>query len=80
LAIGLALWLFMEMTRMGAAVRATVDDAQMARGVGIDTNRVSMSSSRSAHFWRRWAASSAVPFSEFIQGSILRCCLLPLPS
>jgi branched-chain amino acid transport system permease protein len=42
LAIGLALWLFMEMTRMGAAVRATVDDAQMARGVGIDTNRVSM--------------------------------------
>jgi branched-chain amino acid transport system permease protein len=42
LAIGLALWLVMEKTRMGAAVRATVDDAQMARGVGIDTNRVSM--------------------------------------
>ena len=42
LAIGIALWLAMERTRMGAAVRATVDDAQMARGVGIDTNRVSM--------------------------------------
>jgi len=42
LVIGLALWLVMEKTRMGAAVRATVDDAQMARGVGIDTNRVSM--------------------------------------
>jgi branched-chain amino acid transport system permease protein len=42
LAIGAALWLAMERTRMGAAVRATVDDAQMARGVGIDTNRVSM--------------------------------------
>jgi len=41
-AIGLALWLAMEKTRMGAAVRATVDDAQMARGVGIDTNKVSM--------------------------------------
>ena len=41
-AIGAALWLVMEKTRMGAAVRATVDDAQMARGVGIDTNRVSM--------------------------------------
>jgi branched-chain amino acid transport system permease protein len=40
--IGIALWLAMEKTRMGAAVRATVDDAQMARGVGIDTNRVSM--------------------------------------
>jgi len=42
LAIGLLLWVVMEKTRMGAAVRATVDDAQMARGVGIDTNRVSM--------------------------------------
>jgi branched-chain amino acid transport system permease protein len=40
--IGVALWLAMEKTRMGAAVRATVDDAQMARGVGIDTNRISM--------------------------------------
>ncbi|HEX3939618.1 MAG TPA: branched-chain amino acid ABC transporter permease [Xanthobacteraceae bacterium] len=42
LAIGVAIWLVMEKTRMGAAVRATVDDAQMARGVGIDTNRISM--------------------------------------
>jgi branched-chain amino acid transport system permease protein len=41
-AIGVVIWLVMEKTRMGAAVRATVDDAQMARGVGIDTNRVSM--------------------------------------
>jgi branched-chain amino acid transport system permease protein len=42
IAIGIALWLAMEKTRIGAAVRATVDDAQMARGVGIDTNRISM--------------------------------------
>jgi branched-chain amino acid transport system permease protein len=42
LIIGVALWLAMEKTRMGAAVRATVDDAQMARGVGIDTSRISM--------------------------------------
>jgi branched-chain amino acid transport system permease protein len=42
LAIGIVLWLVMEKTRVGAAVRATVDDAQMARGVGIDTNRISM--------------------------------------
>ena len=42
LVIGVALWLAMEKTRIGAAVRATVDDAQMARGVGIDTNLVSM--------------------------------------
>jgi len=42
LVIGSSLWLAMEKTRMGAAVRATVDDAQMARGVGIDTSRISM--------------------------------------
>jgi len=40
--IGLVLWLAMEKTRIGATVRATVDDAQMARGVGIDTSRISM--------------------------------------
>ena len=42
LAIGLALWLIMEKTRLGATIRATVDDAQMARGVGIDTSFISM--------------------------------------
>lgn len=42
LAIGMVLWFAMEKTRMGAMVRATVDDAEMARGVGIDTSRVSM--------------------------------------
>ena len=42
LLIGILLWLALEKTRMGAAVRATVDDAQMARGIGIDTNRISM--------------------------------------
>jgi len=42
LLIGITLWLVMERTRLGAAVRATVDDAQMARGVGIDTLRISM--------------------------------------
>jgi branched-chain amino acid transport system permease protein len=42
LLIGALLWFTMEKTRMGAAVRATVDDAQMARGVGIDTSRLSM--------------------------------------
>lgn len=41
-AVGFVLWLVMEKTRMGAMVRATVDDLQMARGVGIDTTRVSM--------------------------------------
>jgi len=41
LVIGIALWLVMEKTRLGATIRATVDDAQMARGVGINTSAVS---------------------------------------
>jgi branched-chain amino acid transport system permease protein len=41
-AIGLSLWLLLERTRLGAAIRATVDDAEMARGVGIDTARISV--------------------------------------
>lgn len=40
--IGILLWLAMEKTRIGAMVRATVDDAEMARGVGVDTSRISM--------------------------------------
>jgi branched-chain amino acid transport system permease protein len=40
--VGLGLWLVLERTRMGATVRAVVDDAEMARGVGIDTSRVSL--------------------------------------
>jgi branched-chain amino acid transport system permease protein len=41
--VGLTLWFVIERTRIGAVVRATVDDAEMARGVGINTARVSMS-------------------------------------
>jgi branched-chain amino acid transport system permease protein len=40
--VGSLLWWTIEGTRFGAVIRATVDDAQMARGVGIDTSRVSM--------------------------------------
>ncbi len=40
--VGITLWLVMENTRVGAMVRAAVDDAEMARGVGIDTSRVSL--------------------------------------
>ena len=35
-----ALWLLLERTRLGARVRAAVDDAEMARGLGIDVWRV----------------------------------------
>ena len=80
LAFGIVLWLVMEKTRMGAAVRATVDDAQMARGVGIDTNRISMFIFALGAFLRRSAASSAARSSASIPASISRCCRSPLRS
>jgi branched-chain amino acid transport system permease protein len=36
LAVALALWLFLEKTKVGAMVRAGVDDAEMARAVGVN--------------------------------------------
>ena len=36
------LWLVLERTRVGAMMRATVDDPEMARGVGINVYRISM--------------------------------------
>jgi branched-chain amino acid transport system permease protein len=44
IAVGLGvfagLWLLLERTRLGATVRAAVDDAEMARGLGINVGRV----------------------------------------
>ena len=39
-AVAVALWLFQERTPFGAAVRAGVDDEEMARGVGVNTPRL----------------------------------------
>jgi branched-chain amino acid transport system permease protein len=43
-ALGIAgvLWLVLERSRVGAMIRATVDDAEMARGVGINVPIISM--------------------------------------
>jgi branched-chain amino acid transport system permease protein len=41
-AVALLLWLVLERTRVGAMVRATVDDPEMARGVGIRVPRLSV--------------------------------------
>lgn len=40
--IAVILWLVLERTLLGAMMRATVDDAEMARGVGINVFRISM--------------------------------------
>jgi branched-chain amino acid transport system permease protein len=40
--VGGVLWIVLERTRLGAMIRATVDDAEMARGVGIRVPMISM--------------------------------------
>jgi branched-chain amino acid transport system permease protein len=40
--VGLALWLLLDRTRAGAMVRAAVDDAEMAQGVGIHVAALSL--------------------------------------
>jgi branched-chain amino acid transport system permease protein len=41
-AVAIILWLVLERTRIGAMMRATVDDPEMARGVGINVHVISM--------------------------------------
>ena len=41
--VGITLFFCIDRTRLGAIMRATVDDPEMARGIGINTNIVSMS-------------------------------------
>jgi branched-chain amino acid transport system permease protein len=41
-AVALILWVVVERTRVGAMMRAAVDDAEMARGVGINVSRISL--------------------------------------
>ena len=77
LVIGIAIWLVMEKTRMGAAVRATVDDAQMARGVGIDTNRISMFIFALGAFLAALGGVIGGAFLGVYPGSISRCCRSP---
>jgi branched-chain amino acid transport system permease protein len=40
--VGAALWLILDRTRVGAMIRAAVDDAEMAQGVGIRVPRISL--------------------------------------
>ena len=41
-AVGVGLWLLLDRTRVGAMIRAAVDDAEMAQGVGINVPRASL--------------------------------------
>ena len=67
--IMLGLWLGFERTRMGAQIRAAVDNRRMAESLGINITRCSPSSSPSAAAWRRSAAGSAPSSSASIRST-----------
>ncbi|PYM14565.1 MAG: branched-chain amino acid ABC transporter permease [Candidatus Rokuibacteriota bacterium] len=39
--VGVLLWVFQERTRLGAMIRAAIDDAEIARATGIDVSKLS---------------------------------------
>lgn len=40
IAVGLGLWLLLDKTRLGVMIRASVDDRQMAQGIGVPATRL----------------------------------------
>ena len=79
-ALGVAgiLWFILEKTRVGATIRATVDDAEMARGVGINVPRVSMGVFALGAFLAAVAGVVAGDSWGYIRGRTLKSC--PTPS
>ena len=66
--IAVALWLLLDRTRLGAMIRAGVDDPDMARVVGIRCRSCSPSCSRSARRSPPSPASSARPILSVYPG------------
>ena len=70
----IALYLLMERTRLGAMIRAGVDDMQMARASESRSPSSSRSSFASARHSLARAASSAVPYCPHTPDSTAICC------
>ena len=74
LVAAVALYLLMERTRLGAMIRAGVDDMEMARGVGIPVSRLFTTvfcwARRSPASAACWAARCSTP----IRASTPTCC------
>ena len=76
LVAAVALYLLMERTRLGAMIRAGVDDMEMARGVGIPVSLLFTIVFCSARCWPGSAACSAAPMLNAYPG--LDTDMLPL--
>jgi len=78
LVVGTILWVVLERTRLGAMSCATIDDAEMARGVGIHVPLISMSVFALGACLARWPGWWQGALSGSLQGPTSKSCPMPL--
>lgn len=76
--IGIALWLLLERTRVGALVRASVDDEEMARGMGVNVVRLYFLVFGTTGVLAGLAGAIGAPFLGAFQGAQFEVLLLAL--
>lgn len=73
---GVFLWFFLMKTRMGALVRASVDDEEMVRGMGINVPRLYIFVFAFTTFFAGLAGAIGAPFLGAYQGAEFEVLLL----
>ena len=76
--VGLLLWLLLERTRLGALVRASVDDEEMARGMGVNVGRLYLFVFGITGILAGLAGAVGAPFLGAFQGAQFEVLLLAL--
>jgi branched-chain amino acid transport system permease protein len=76
--VGVLLWLLLERTRLGALVRASVDDEEMARGMGVNVGRLYLFVFGITGILAGLAGGVGAPFLGAFQGAQFEVLLLAL--
>ena len=76
--VGLLLWVLLERTRLGALVRASVDDEEMARGMGVNVGRLYLFVFGITGILAGLAGAVGAPFLGAFQGAQFEVLLLAL--
>ena len=76
--VGILLWVLLERTRLGALVRASVDDEEMARGMGVNVGRLYLFVFGITGILAGLAGAVGAPFLGAFQGAQFEVLLLAL--
>jgi branched-chain amino acid transport system permease protein len=76
--VGILLWLLLERTRVGALVRASVDDEEMSRGMGVNVGRLYFFVFGLTGVLAGLAGAIGAPFLGAFQGAQFEVLLLAL--